>query len=166
MGKHRYLLFVCLLAFPIVLHSQNKTIVSGKITDARTGEPLVYVSVQFNGGTIGVTTDNYGRFLLEKMGDATSVKVSYIGYETQTIPIKTRERNDFTIKLVKTAALLKEITIKPEKYKKKNPAVDLVHQVFLHKDQNRKEGLPFYEWWVSLSLFLNALLSFWKNLFS
>jgi Family of unknown function (DUF5686)/CarboxypepD_reg-like domain len=144
--KHRYLIYICLFAFPILLRSQHKTIVSGQITDAKSGEPLVYVSVQFTGGTIGVTSDNYGRFLLEKVGDATSVKISYIGYETQTIAIKSKERTDVTIKLVETAELLKEITIKPQKYSKKNnPAVDLVHQVFLHKDQNRKEGLPYYE---------------------
>lgn len=147
MQKHKYP-FLFLFFFFIITGAawgQQKTIVSGQVVDAKTSEPLVYVSVQFNGGTIGVTTDNYGRFLLEKIGDATSVKVSYIGYETQIISLKTKERNDFVVKLVETAALLKEITIKPEKYKKKNPAVDLIHQVFLHKDQNRKEGLPFYE---------------------
>jgi Family of unknown function (DUF5686)/CarboxypepD_reg-like domain len=143
--KHQHLLFFLFLIPTLSVWAQNKTTVSGQVVDAKTGEPLVYVSVQFNGGTIGVTTDNYGRFLLEKTGDVTSVKVSYIGYETQTIALKTKERNDITVKLVETAALLKEITIKPEKYKKKNPAVDLVHQVFLHRDQNRKEGLPFYE---------------------
>ena len=146
MQKHRYLIYVCLFAFPILLHSQNKTIVSGQVIDAKTGDPLVYVSVQFTGGTIGVTSDNYGRFLLEKTGDATSVRVSYIGYETQMITIKTKERTELTIKLNETAALLKEITVKPQKYSKKNnPAVDLVQQVFLHRDQNRKEGLPYYE---------------------
>jgi hypothetical protein len=144
--KHLYSLFILFSLWTLPAWGQVKTSVSGQVVDANTGEPLVYVSVQFNGGTIGVTSDNYGRFLLEKMGDASSVKVSYIGYETQIIAIKTKERNDFTIKLVETAALLKEITIKPEKYKKKNnPAIDLVNQVFLHKDQNRKEGLPFYE---------------------
>ncbi len=146
MQKHLYLLFICLFAFPILVSSQNKTSVSGHVIDAKTGEPLVYVSVQFNGGTIGVSSDNYGRFLLEKAGDASSIKVSYIGYETQIITVKSKERTELTVKLNATAALLKEITIKPQKYSKKNnPAVDLVHQVFLHKDQNRKEGLPFYE---------------------
>ena len=145
MQNLRYFLFFLFSIINLPAWGQQKTSVSGQVVDAKTGEPLVYVSVQFDGGTIGVSSDNYGRFLLEKTGDATSVKVSYIGYETQIIALKTRERTDIVVKLVETAALLKEITIKPEKYKKKNPAVDLVHQVFLHKDQNRKEGVPFYE---------------------
>ena len=110
MQKHRYSLFFYFFILTLSAWGQQKTSVSGQVVDAKTGEPLVYVSIQFNGGTIGVTSDNYGRFLLEKMGDATSVKVSYIGYETQIIALKTRERNDFVIKLVETAALLKEIT--------------------------------------------------------
>jgi hypothetical protein len=143
--KHRYFFLFLFSILNLPVWGQNKTTVSGQVVDAKTGEPLVYVSVQFNGGTIGVSSDNYGRFLLEKTGDATSVKVSSVGYETQTITIKTRERTDIVVKLEEMSALLKEITVKPEKYKRKNPAVDLVHQVFLHKDQNRKEGLPFYE---------------------
>jgi hypothetical protein len=161
--KHLYILLFSFLT--LSAWGQQKTSVSGQVVDARTGEPLVYVTVQFTGGTIGVSSDSYGRFLLEKSGDAASVKVSYIGYETQIIPIKLKERNDFVVKLVETAALLKEITIKPEKYKKKNPAVDLVHQVFLHKDQNRKEGLPFYELDTheKLRFDLNGLTDKFKN---
>jgi hypothetical protein len=143
--KHIYFLFLLFSFLSLSVFGQQKTSFSGQVLDAKTGEPLVYVSVQFNDGTAGVTSDNYGRFLLEKLGDASSVKVSYIGYETQIIAIKTRQINEISVKLVESSSLLREITVKPEKYKRKNPAVDLVRQVFLHKDKNRKEGLPFYE---------------------
>src|SRR5690606_39726347 len=40
----------------------QETVVSGKITDASSGDPLPFVNVFFDGTTIGVTSDFYGSF--------------------------------------------------------------------------------------------------------
>jgi hypothetical protein len=137
---------VIFFLFSFLLHAQNKTIVTGSVRDARTEEVLEYVHVQFNEGGIGTSTDSYGRFLLESNQKVNKIKVSYVGYETQVIAIKSGVKNELEISLKAIEATLREVTIKPEKYKKKNnPAINLVHEVFLHKDQNRKEGLPYYQ---------------------
>ncbi len=127
-------------------NAQNKTSVGGVVVDAQTKEALEYVNVQFSSGMMGVSTDQYGRFLLETNLAVSNVKISFVGYETQIVNIKTGEKNDLKIFLRSSESILKELTVRPEKYKKKNnPAIDLVREVFQHKDQNKKEGLPFYQ---------------------
>jgi hypothetical protein len=150
--------FIAFFCF-FVGYSQIKTTVAGIVIDAKTNEPLEYVNVQFSEGTFGTSSDRTGHFLLETQAKVSKIKVSYIGYETQMITIKTGEKNQLSIKLMPTDATLSEITIRPERYKKKNPAVDLVHQVFLHKDQNRKEGLPYcqFDTYEKLRFDLNGI---------
>jgi hypothetical protein len=124
--------------------SQN-TVVNGSILDAENKTAIPYATVQFNFGSIGTFTDDYGRFLLESKKAMTEIKVSCMGYATQTVKIKPNQRNEITVLMKETNAELTEITVRPEKYKRKNPAADLVQEVFLHRDQNRKEGIPYYQ---------------------
>ncbi len=155
-----FLLFITFLA-----QAQIKTSVSGVVIDAKTQDVLEYVHLQFAGGTVGVVSDQYGRFLLESNQIMTSVKVSYIGYETQVISLNETGLTELKILLKPADARLIEVTVRPEKYKKRNPAVDLVKEVFAHKDQNRKEGLPYYQFdsYEKLRLELNGITEKYKK---
>lgn len=87
MGKKLMLLlfgvFTCL-----AVSAQVKT-VTGRVTNADDGEPLVGVSVTIPGTTIGVNTDGNGRFTLSRIpATAKEVRFSFIGTEAQTLPIK------------------------------------------------------------------------------
>lgn len=75
--------FTCL-----AVSAQVKT-VTGRVTNADDGEPLVGVSVTIPGTTIGVNTDGNGRFTLSRIpATAKEVRFSFIGTEAQTLPIK------------------------------------------------------------------------------
>lgn len=75
--------FACLL-----VNAQVKT-VTGRVTDAAKGEPLIGVSVSIPGTTVGVNTDADGRFSLSRVpASAKQVRFSFIGMETQTLAIK------------------------------------------------------------------------------
>ncbi len=87
MGKKLMMLllgvFTCLL-----VNAQVKT-VTGRVTSASNGEPLIGVSVSIPGTTIGVNTDADGRFSLSRIpASAKQVRFSFIGMETQTLAIK------------------------------------------------------------------------------
>ncbi len=61
--KRSVVLFLLLLsAFCVWAQS---TRVRGKITDAKTGEPLPLVNVVFKGSFVGVTTDFDGMYFIE-----------------------------------------------------------------------------------------------------
>ncbi len=142
----RNYLFISLFIFPVFLFAQSKTIISGTITDSKTNEALEYVNIQFEEGTLGVSSDRFGHYLLEKTTKSKKIKVSYVGYTTQTINVKNGVLNEINIKLVENESQLSEITVRPIKYQRKNPAVDLINEVFAHKEQNRKEGLNYYQY--------------------
>jgi len=61
--------------------------VSGTITDATTGEGLAGVNVVLEGSTIGVMTDKNGKYSLGVPNLSGALKISCIGYTTQTVPI-------------------------------------------------------------------------------
>lgn len=77
------MLFALCLTFPALA---QKITVQGAVVDG-TGEPLIGASVIPQGTTTGTATDFDGKFHLEVATNATLV-VSYVGYETQNVPVK------------------------------------------------------------------------------
>ena len=67
----------------IIVHSPSFSLeLTGKVTDATTGEPLPGAQVFVKGTFVGTTTDVAGAYSLEVEENATIV-VAYIGYRTQ-----------------------------------------------------------------------------------
>jgi TonB-dependent starch-binding outer membrane protein SusC len=64
--------------------------VSGTIIDGRTGEPLPGVNILIEGTGTGTTTDISGFYTLTALTSNETLIVSFIGYETQSIPIDGR----------------------------------------------------------------------------
>lgn len=60
---------------------------TGRVTDADTGEPLVGVTVYVEGTQTGTTTDPDGFYSLNVADDATTLTFSYVGYMRQDISI-------------------------------------------------------------------------------
>lgn len=76
---------------------QQQTVsITGTIVDA-SGEPLVGVNIVEVGTTNGVISDFDGKFALNVKPNAT-LKISYIGYVTQTIAVKGQKNLTITLK--------------------------------------------------------------------
>lgn len=82
-----------LMLLSLGLHAQ--TSVSGTITDEN-NSPLPGVSILIKGTSSGTTTDDAGRYTLNAPGDATLV-ISFIGFETQEIPVGNRTNIDLSL---------------------------------------------------------------------
>lgn len=81
------------LAFLVLLFSlgaaQERSSITGVITDADTGEKLPYVNVFLANTTIGDATDSAGVYLLERVPTgAYELVISHIGHELKVIPIQ------------------------------------------------------------------------------
>jgi len=75
-------LITCILGIQIMVAQTAQ--VSGKITDAETGDPLVVAQVFVKGTFVGTTTDDQGAFTIEaSAGDI--IMVAYIGYKTKEV---------------------------------------------------------------------------------
>lgn len=60
--------------------------VSGKVTDNK-GEPLAFANVLVQGTTIGTITDMEGNYSITIPNNASQLTYSFIGYNSQTLPI-------------------------------------------------------------------------------
>lgn len=85
--KLNFLLVLLLFGVGLVSAQQNLS-VSGVVTDAGDGSPLVGVSVLVKGSTVGTITDMSGKYTLKAAQGATLV-FSYIGMEKQQEVVKT-----------------------------------------------------------------------------
>lgn len=65
----------------------DKRTVKGIVTDATDGSPLIGASVKIEGTQTGVITDIDGKFSIPNCTSATTLKVSYIGYQKRAIPV-------------------------------------------------------------------------------
>ena len=84
--------------------------VTGRVTDAK-GQPVIGASVIVRGTTLGVSTDAEGRFTLEVPAPAASqtLEVSYLGYETATIPVGSR--TSFMVTLRESASEIESVVV-------------------------------------------------------
>ena len=148
----RYIILIALLqavAGIFLSHAQSFTSASGIVKDSITGEPLPFVSVYFDGSTIGAMTDDNGTFTLQNNQGYTKLAAASLGYDTKFIDLKPSNKNDNLEVLLKpTAFEISEVVVKPkrEKYTRKdNPAVELIKKVIAHKNDNRIEAKPEYQ---------------------
>jgi len=148
----RYIILIALLqavAGIFLSHAQSFTSASGIVKDSITGEPLPFVSVYFDGSTIGAMTDDNGTFTLQNNQGYTKLAAASLGYDTKFIDLKPGKKNDnLEILLKPTAFEISEVVVKPkrEKYTRKdNPAVELIKKVIAHKNDNRIEAKPEYQ---------------------
>lgn len=75
-----------LLAVLTFLNIQAQTI-EGKVSDARTGNPLQGATVLETGTTNGTATNQNGRFSLTLSSEAESITISFIGFDVRVIPV-------------------------------------------------------------------------------
>ncbi|OWY19375.1 SusC/RagA family TonB-linked outer membrane protein [Sphingobacteriales bacterium UPWRP_1] len=61
--------------------------ITGTVTDATSGEPVVGVNVSAKGTTVGTVTDLDGKYSLGVPKSANAVVFSFVGYKTQTIAL-------------------------------------------------------------------------------
>ena len=83
--KKLFLLLIAICAISLGMSAQQ--VVRGQVVDAN-GEPLIGATVQPIGGGNGAATDENGEFSLNLPHNVKTLKVSYVGYKTQELPIK------------------------------------------------------------------------------
>ncbi|MFM2387150.1 MAG: hypothetical protein RL660_1907 [Bacteroidota bacterium] len=85
----RYFLGLVMALMVCSVNAQNLPSISGYITDVNTGESLPNASVQIEGNSSGVNSNNYGYYSLSvKPNDTYNIKVNYPGYVSQVIPVQ------------------------------------------------------------------------------
>ena len=79
------LTLICSLIISLTGYSQSM-IVKGKVVDEK-GVPLIGVTIIEKGINNGAATDFDGNYALDVQSSAATLVVSYIGFQTQIIPV-------------------------------------------------------------------------------
>jgi TonB-linked SusC/RagA family outer membrane protein len=83
--------------------------ISGRVTDAQTGNPVPGANVVVPNTTVGTATDAEGRYSLEVPDEADSLRFTAIGYLNRTVPIDGRTTID--VRLTRDVQTLEEVVV-------------------------------------------------------
>ncbi len=136
----RFFIYLFVL-FPLFVFSQQETVVSGKIRDNRTKEPLPYVSMGFKGFAGGTTSDFEGRFKISSKQEVDSLIVTYMGYKRKAIKINRHQTQVLTIELEEKTQEMSEAVIKPGI----NPALRIIQAARINRKTNDQERQAHYQ---------------------
>jgi len=136
--NHLFRIVLVSVFFMQYCYSQN---ITGKILDAETKEPLAFANFIFNNNQkLYTSSDIDGKFSFASTQELTSLTVTYIGYETQTV--KLQKDKTITIYLKASADALDEVVIKPGE----NPANAIIRKVVANKEKNNPENIPTFKY--------------------
>ncbi len=129
-----------LFLFPGFLSAQ--TVVTGKVTDSRSGDPIPFANVIFQGTTIGTTTDFDGNYSVRTHDPVDSLVVSYLGYQTRVKAVERGKKQTMNFQLEEEVTALQEVVFEAGE----NPAYEVLRQVVRNKATNDKRKLSAYEY--------------------
>ena len=145
--KYRYSIFILFLSF--LLHSLGASAqIKGVITDSLTNEPLMYITVQYEGKGIGTISNGAGEYQVETPKGLNELTFSAIGYVTKRVKFAPGTKV-LDVQLAPADVMLSEVVVKPKKEKysrKNNPAVDFMRKVIEHKKALKLEENDYYQY--------------------
>lgn len=111
--RHRVTAFLCLLCIALSaitspLSAQDGRKVTGHVVDD-TNEPLIGASILVVGTSTGVITDLDGNFSIVVPSGATTLQISFVGYETMTVPIP--DNNTVNVKMKSDSQVLSDVVV-------------------------------------------------------
>ncbi|MCB0760811.1 MAG: carboxypeptidase-like regulatory domain-containing protein, partial [Flavobacteriales bacterium] len=122
----------------------QKTLVSGKVIDAETKEPIPFAHVHFKNSKIGTSSDVNGNYSIETYYATDSLIASFIGYKDNIQPVKKDKAQSLDFYLSVGAVELGTAVVKATN--EENPAHQIIRAILQNKDINNREKLEAYEY--------------------
>lgn len=119
----------------------QETIITGKVTDVGSGDPIPFANLLLKGTSIGTTTDFEGNFTIKTKATSDSLIASYVGYLAKTKAVKKGVKQTINFQLEEATTRLKEIVISAGE----NPAFEILRRVEVGKREHDKRRLSAYE---------------------
>ncbi len=138
----RIILLLLISLISLVGYTQKKEL-KGKVIDARSKKPLVFVNVVYGTPQHGTTTNIDGFFNLKVSSSTEKIHFSYLGYKKKTISLDSLEnKQNIIIKLHKKPFSLKEVVVKPGY----NPAHRIIRKAYQNKEKHNPENLESFSY--------------------
>ena len=120
----------------------QRTVVTGRVTDASTGDPIPFANLIFKGQSTGTTTDFEGFYKMEIGLRVDSVLCTYIGYHPKSKYIKFGQTQTVNFQLQEEVKTLQELVFVAGE----NPAFEIMRNVVKNKNKNDKKKLDAYQY--------------------
>jgi len=141
MFKYRILFTQLFLIISYCIYSQ-KTVVSGKVIDAETNEPVAYTSIGFQHSPVGTICETDGSFYISTFKATDTLLVANVGYEMVHLPVIRGKVQVFEVKLIPKSITLEAVLVEPGE----NPAFPILKKINEHKKQNDPARLQSYQY--------------------
>lgn len=143
--KHVLVVTVLLALFSVNFGVQaQQIIITGKVSDAKTGEPLPYVSISAKGLKITTTTNFDGIYKLVLNTKVDSIRAGYVGYIRCAKAVNSAAKQNIDIQLFPATTMLAEVVITPKNYI--NPAWEILRETINHKARNDFRSLSSFQY--------------------
>ncbi len=143
LNKYTYLFFLFFISLNFV-HAQTKV---GGVVNDNSGKTVPFANVVFANSSSGSTTNEDGEFYLQDDGNFDTIVISFIGYKTLKVPLKSSVNLDMKITLEEEAASLDEVVIyRGKTSKKNNPAIDILKKVWANRRSNGVNAFDQYSY--------------------
>lgn len=141
--KFKYTTTLVLILLSVFAYGQTK--ISGEIFDEE-GAPVPFANVIFVNSNEGTITNENGRFYLESDTTWEQVRFSFVGFESQTLTLKSRVVYDLKITLkFEEDTLDATVIVTGKTDKKNNPAVDILRKIWANKRENGLRQFKQYQ---------------------
>ncbi len=147
----RALLVLFFLGTSIIFSQANAQVnnITGKVTDAQTGEPMPYVTISVkltNGIKKGTATDFDGLYtlLIPKNLAVDSIYATYISYFPAKKQLPASRNGEINFQLSIDSKMLNAVNITPKTYV--NPAWEIMANMVKHKPDNDLQKLKSYQY--------------------
>lgn len=145
--KRFYITFI-LLAVAWLVSASLSAQIRGVITDSLTNEPLMYITVQYEGKGVGGISNAQGEYEVETRSGWNELTFSAIGYVTKKVKFAPGTKV-LNVKMTADDIMLSEVVVKPKKEKysrKNNPAVEFMKKVIANKKELKLEENDYYQY--------------------
>lgn len=122
--------------------------IKGVVTDEQTNEPLMYITVQYEGKGVGAISNGKGEFQVESHRGWDELTFSAVGYVTKKVKFSPGTKM-LNVKMHSDDIMLSEVVVKPKKEKysrKNNPAVEFMKKVIENKKALKLEENDYYQY--------------------
>lgn len=117
-------------------------VISGKVTDATTGDAIPFANVYFKHLRKGATTNFEGYYSFKVKETEDSLTADYLGYRARSKKVVTNASQTINFQLEPSVLQMQEVVIKAGE----NPAWAILRKVWSKKEFNNKSRLDAYQY--------------------
>ena len=136
-------LLAILFTFVLSTAAWSQTTISGRVTDATTGDPLPYVALRGVNIRLGAVTDFDGYYTITTSEPIDSLMATYMGYTNVKKAVVLNQKQLIDFSLEETASTLQEFVVRPGGI---NPAVIIMKRAKKRKKEYSPEKIEYYEY--------------------